>query len=266
MIRQSFYDNVVIFEKAFEERDFKLECDFLEWCFEKHAKIKKSDKVNKSFLEIDCGPAKHASLMEDRDWKCIGLDGSREMIDYAKAKATEEGLKLKFVKADKRNFKLKKPVHLAVSLFESITDILKNEEMILHLKSLAKNLAKGGLYIIEFGHPRYFFPDEQPETLTTEKLGKKYEVTVDTPVDKYNSITQQWLTTVVIKITDENGNESFEEDLFFTRKYLFQELKMLVELSKAFSKVWIYDSLYSIPGKVLSNKPESEAMILVLRK
>ncbi len=266
MDTNKFYENTFIYDAAFDDRDFKLECDFLEWCFENNARVKKDDLEKKMFIELACGPAKHARLMADRDWKSYGLDISQDMLDYAEKKAEEDAVKVKLIKADMINFRLKKQVHLAANLLESIAHITTNEQMVKHLRSVSKNLVKGGIYVIEATHPRYFCPDGLPNTWTFEKDGKTVEFTFGTPEDTYEIINQRWLTTSRIKVTDEQGNISVEENTFYTRWYLAQEIKALIELSNAFSKVWFYGSLYSIPPNKLDDSDSSDSMVIVLRK
>lgn len=263
---KDFYKHAKAYDIAFSDRDFKTECDFLEWALKKHSKLKKKKREEKSFLELGCGPAKHAREFAKRNWRSVALDLSEEMIEYAKIESEKENIKIEPVVADMSDFKLDRKVVLAAILMESISHMTINEQMISHLKSVAKNLAAGGIYVIEATHPMFFFPDYEPNTWKSKEGNTKVEVTFGVPSDEYNSVTQIWNTTTIMKIQEGKQEPRIFESVSPVRWYLAQEMKALIELSGAFEKYWMYGSMYNIPGKKLDTSEDSDAMVIVLRK
>ena len=263
---KEFYENARAYDIAFQDREFDTECNFLEWALKKHGKVKLKKDEKKSFIELACGPARHAREMAKRGWKTSALDLSKEMVAFAGKEAEEEGLKINAIEADMTKFKLKKPVMLAATLMESISHLVTNEQMISHLKSVAKNLTSGGVYIIEMTHPMFYFPDDEPNTWISEEGNTGVEVTFGLPSDEFNSVTQQWMVTTIMKIKEGNGPQRVIELQSPIRWYLAQEMKALIELSGAFDKYWMYGSMYNIPGKELDTSEDSDAMVIVLRK
>ncbi len=264
MVSTNFYRNARAYDIAFSDRDFEVECDFIEWCLKNISNIDKRKKKY-SFLELGSGPSRHAREFAARGWNSFALDLSKEMLEFAAEEAEREGVTIHTVHADMSSFKLKEKVDVAATLMESISHLTTNEQMISHFKSVAKALNPGGVYIIEATHPQFFFPDNEPNIWTCRKGKTKVEVTFGLPTDKYNSITQVWDVTTRMKIT-EKGEEYFTETITSLRWYLAQEMKLLIQQSKAFEEFWMFGSLYFIPPKPLDESDDSDAMVIVLRK
>ncbi|MCZ7602351.1 MAG: class I SAM-dependent methyltransferase [Melioribacteraceae bacterium] len=262
---KEFYRNAKAYDVAFLDREFDKECDFLEWCFNNYSKVKKSNKQNR-FVELGCGPARHAREFAKRNWKSIALDLSDEMIEYARHEAKKDNLDLTGIVANMIDFKLDKKVPLAATLMESIAHITRNEDMVEHFKSVAANLKKGGLYIIEATHPQFYFPDDEPNTWISKEGNFSVEITFGDPNDSYNSLNQTWLSTTRLKIKNGNAPQVITESRSEVRWYLLQEMKLLIEKAGVFDKAWFFGSLYSIPPKPLDESEDSDAMVIVLRK
>ena len=265
MAAKEFYRNARAYDIAFSDRYFSEECDFLIWCLENHSTLNNNQLEEKSFIELGSGPAKHAREFAKRGWRSVALDISDDMIDYAKSEAEREGLQMETVVADMTDYKLQKPVILTSTLMESISHLVTNKQMIDHFKSVAENTVSGGIYVIEATHPMFFFPDNEPNRWVSRKGKTRVEVTFGLPTDEYNSITQQWMVTTRMKISNGNGTEYTSETVNPVRWYLAQELKALIELSGVFDKYWFYGSMYNIPPSDIDESEESDAMVIVLR-
>ena len=263
---KEFYKNAHAYDIAFQDRDFDVECDFLEWCFKKHGKVEKKKSDKKTFIELACGPGRHAREMAKREWKTSMLDLSNEMVEFAAFEAKKDGLNIEAIEADMTKFKLKKSVMLAATLMESISHLVTNEQMISHFKSVAKNLISGGIYVIEATHPMFFFPDDEANTWVSKDGDTSVEITFGLPSDTYDSVAQQWMVTTRMKIKEGKNPQRIVKTQSPIRWYLAQEMKALIELSGAFEKYWFYGSQYYIPGKKLDDTEESDAMVIVLRK
>lgn len=263
---KEFYKNARAYDIAFQDREFDAECDFLEWALKKHGGVKLKKNDEKRFIELACGPARHAREMAKRGWKSSALDLSGEMVEFAALEAKKEGLDIQAIEADMTKFKLKKPVALACTLMESISHLVTNEQMVSHLRSVSKNLISGGVYVIEMTHPMFYFPDDEPNTWVSKEGNTSVEITFGLPSDTFNSVTQQWMVTTRMKIKEGKEAQTVFETQSPVRWYLAQEMKALIELSGGFDKYWMYGSLYNIPGKVLDTSEDSDSMVIVLRK
>lgn len=261
---KEFYRNAKAYDVAFLDRDFTNECDFLEWCFNNYGKVKESKK--KRFLELACGPARHAREFAKRNWKSYALDISDEMVEYAAHEAKKEKVEINGIVDDMINFKLDKKISLACTLMESIAHITTNDDFVAHLRSVAKNLRPGGIYVIEATHPQFFFPDNEPNTWTAKEDKFSVEITFGAPTDTYNSLTQTWLSTTRMKIKNGKAPEVVTESISEVRWYLLQEMKLLIEKAGRFDKAWFFGSMYFIPPRKLDESEDSDSMVIVLRK
>lgn len=262
---KEFYANARAYDIAFQDREFDVECDFLEWAFNKHNGASNKNPEKKSFLELACGPGRHAREMAKRGWISAALDLSPEMAEFASLEAEQEGLNVKSIVADMTKFNTRKKYFLAATLMESISHLTTNEQMISHFRSVAKNLVPGGIYVIEATHPMFYFPDDEANKWTCKDGNTKVEITFGVPSDKFNSVTQIWDITTKMSIWEGKELVRVSESISPVRFYLAQEMKLLIEAAGVFDKYLMYGSMYNIPAKPLDTSEESDAMVIVLR-
>ncbi|HEY3290451.1 MAG TPA: class I SAM-dependent methyltransferase, partial [Anaerolineae bacterium] len=172
MSSPDFYRNARVYDIAFGDRDFSAECDFLLWCLQHHGTVNTGDTgANASFLELACGPARHASEFGRRGWNAIGLDMSTDMLTYAVERAKQQGVVLQTVTADMCDFTLARPVDLAVNMMESLSHLVTNQQVVNHLRAVSRNLKPGGIYVIEMSHPAGLWRDSLPNMWTSSENG-----------------------------------------------------------------------------------------------
>jgi SAM-dependent methyltransferase len=255
-----FYKFAEAYDLVFSGRDHAQEIIFSEWCFNKHSKIKDQSRT---VLEVASGPAHHAKEFARKGWQTSALDISEEMLEYAKLTSPE--LNINYIQDDMLSFRLDEPVDFITNFNESITHILTNEDFILHLKTVSKNLKPGGIYLIETAHPYYFFPDEEPNLYKIFNGDEEFEFLFGKPDDDYDPVKQIWNLTIELKI---KKNGKIVEDYISNslhRWYLSQELRAFVQLSGEFDEYWFYGSM-EVPPAELTDFENSDSMILVLRK
>lgn len=255
--RAGLYDFPAYYESVFD-RDFEKETDFLEACLRRHGVTD-----DRSFLELGCGPARNARAFARRGWRAVGLDNSPTMLAYAGHEAQREGASMELVEGDLREFELARAVGLAACLWETICVLATNEDMLRHLRAVARNLLPGGTYVIETSHPRNFL---EPYTGVPHR-GRVGDATVELtwgfPTDPYDPVGQWYQTTVELLVR--RGGELVARDVSTMpqRWYLVQELRALVELSGVFSEVHFYGTNRA-PLVPLADTPECNGMLAVL--
>jgi SAM-dependent methyltransferase len=286
MSSPEFYRNARAYDIAFGDRDFPDECNFLEWCLDhfgfpiddlrlQSESSGQSSIVNrKSFLELACGPARHAREFAKRGWRAVGLDLSPDMLDYACEGAARDGVTLETVAGDMTDFSLSEPVALAANLMESLSHLTTNEQVVNHLCAVSRNLLAGGIFVIEMAHPETIWRDSLPNlwhSRSTDSDIFKDEPYTEVDVlfgkadDPYDWITQQWQVSTQLTIREAGLPERVVAHQHPHRWYLAQELKALIDLSGAFSQVWWYGNMV-VPPPALDNSEASDRMIVVLRK
>ena len=210
------------YEIAFSYRDIPKEVDLLEECMRRFSRVK-VERV----LELGCGPGIHMEELCGRGYEYVGLDISREMLDYARAKAEAKGLRAEFVLADMADFRLDGKVQFAATMIGSLY-VPTTEKVFSHCKSVARALSEGGLYFLDWCV--YFswgrLGDDEDTHWVITKDGVRTEVTLHSSV--LDRLEQQLEETITLRVRD--GGERHVYETRTLRRVIFpQEFLLLVE-------------------------------------
>lgn len=253
------YEFPAYYESVFH-RDFEKETDFFEACLHRYG-----TSTDRSLIELGCGPASNARAFARRGWRSIGLDLSPAMLAYAEREARREQVSVELVEGDLLDFDLDAKVALAICPLETICLVVNNDDLVRHLRAVARNLTEGGVYVIENTHPRFFL-DRYTGDPHRGRLGDlDVELTWGFPEDRYDSIGQWYQTTVELVVRRGDEVVVRKRDSLPQRWYPPQELRALVELSGAFSEVHFHGT-NRLPFMPLTSGPEGNAMLAVLVK
>ena len=107
-----------------------------------HIKLKKG-KV----LDVACGKGRHAKYLNKIGFNVVGIDLSKNSIDLAKKHENE---KLKFYVHDMRNVFKENEYKLVTNLFTSFGYFEYHKDEQKAINSMAKNLKKEGMLLIDF--------------------------------------------------------------------------------------------------------------------
>jgi SAM-dependent methyltransferase len=128
--------------RAFGERIFPLLKDIIGETLPDRAKV----------LDLCCGTGQLAKVLTDKGYQVTGIDGSREMLRYAKENAPAA----EFTVADARSFKFPPTYNAVFSTFNSLNHILKLEELLRTFKNVRKCLVSGGIFIFDLSTESHF--------------------------------------------------------------------------------------------------------------
>jgi len=103
----------------------------------------------KSCLDLACGNGVASIILAKEGIKVIGLDLSTEMLELARNRARKAGLKINFVHADMRDFKLDQRVDLAICLYDSLNYLLKLSDLQRTFKNVHESLSENALLIFD---------------------------------------------------------------------------------------------------------------------
>lgn len=102
---------------------------------------------NSTIIDIGCGRGRHARFLNELDYSVSGIDIAQKNIDFAKKYENEN---LHFFCFDKRNVFERGKFDLALNLFTSFGYLKDREDLEKALVSMAGNLRKGGLFVIDY--------------------------------------------------------------------------------------------------------------------
>ena len=273
MSSPEFYSNAQAYDIAFSDRDFAAECNFLAYCLKTFGAAEKPEEQN-SFLELACGPGRHAQEFVARGWRAVGLDLSDDMLDYARSISKPSTQCVEWHAGDMCDYQLNAPVALAANLMESLSHLTSNEKVVAHLQAVSRNLIPGGIFVIEMAHPDTLWRDSLPNSWHSKSVDStifagiaptEVHVLFGAADDPYDWVQQIWTVTTRLDIHQQGAPSRSVESKFPHRWYLPQELRALIDLSGAFSKTWYFGNM-CVPPPPFDNSAESERMIVVLRK
>jgi len=139
-----WYDTPRYYDLIFD-LDTDKEADFLEAMAERYVR-----SGRRRVLEPACGSGRLMVEMARRGWTVTGFDLSRPMLDYARGRLAEEGLKGRLVEADMSDFSLRGKFDLAHCLVSTFKYLASEEAASAHLAGVARALAPGGVYVLGF--------------------------------------------------------------------------------------------------------------------
>jgi len=115
-------------------------CDFIE----NEIEFNKQSRI----LDIGCGTGRHSIELTKRGYKVTGVDLSDSQLERAKAKATEQNLRIDFHKHDARNLPFSQEFDLALMICEGAFPLMETDEMnYLILQNASKSLRNNGKLI-----------------------------------------------------------------------------------------------------------------------
>jgi SAM-dependent methyltransferase len=217
-----------------------------------------------SMIDIACGPGYHARLFAARGVRAHGLDLRPEMIEFGRDHAEAEGVSVDWMASDMRSFRLREPVDLALTSYDSIDCLSSQDELVAHFRAVAQNLTPGGLYIFELTHPRDCSMWKYGDFLYAgEEAGVRVEIQFAVTPPKADPVSQILETEVEMRVTGNGVRETFH-DRAFERFGTPQEYIALGKLSGALEVMAFYGD-YRL-DQPFDNSPQSRRWITVMGK
>lgn len=150
----SIYDYPQFYQLAFGYRNISREVDFIEEAFQQHGK-----GPLRSVLDLACRAGAHAIELVRRGYAVTGADGHAAMLDHARARAREAGVRAHWVLGELEDFEIEGRFECAIALGQAVSDLITNDQFLAHFSLVAEALVPGGLYIVELPHPRPWLVD-----------------------------------------------------------------------------------------------------------
>lgn len=121
-------------------------------------------------LELCCGTGRLTIPIAKDGYNISGVDYTASMLERAKEKASQAGLKINFIEADIRTLNLQEKFDLIFLPFNSIHHLYKNEDLFEVLKVVRNHLKEKGLFLLDCFNPniRYIVEKEKEQQVIAE--------------------------------------------------------------------------------------------------
>jgi SAM-dependent methyltransferase len=98
-----------------------------------------------SILDLCCGTGQLAHALSQRGYHVMGVDGSPEMLHYARENAPN----VEFIASDARTFTPDAHYHAVISAFDSLNHIMSLAELTQVFRIVYTSLLKGGYFLFD---------------------------------------------------------------------------------------------------------------------
>jgi len=119
--------------------------DYITWVNYIEKLFKFARRPVKRVLDIACGTCTPTLILKERGYEVFGIDLSFHMLKVARSKDP----KLPLVMADMREFSFLTKFDAIISIFDSINNLLTEEELLKTFRNVLRHLEHGGIFIFD---------------------------------------------------------------------------------------------------------------------
>ena len=234
----SVYSDPALYDAAFcrySGRDFAAEAAFL---------LRESAATSPAFLELACGPGRHAHAAAALGARALGVDLSPSMVEYARALEPRSAARFAVGDmsrlADCADVAAGAPFDVITCLFSSFTHLVAEGAALACLRGAAAHLTRGGVIVLDLEHPRRLFDGSGrrgdgsddwhvPTWDTFCEDGRALAVRWGAPGDAFDPLTQTLHRTVAMDVYTRGAPEPAlaVRDVVPTRFFGVPELRLL---------------------------------------
>jgi SAM-dependent methyltransferase len=254
--REREYTAPRLYEIAFD-MNRKGEVDFLAHCFKRFAR-----RRVRTVVDIACGTGPHLVRLAERGYRMSGLDLSARNVEFLGERLAAKGLTGELVVGDMTSFRLAKPVDAAICMQDSQGHLLTNEQLLAHLRAVARNVRRGGLYVFDRYMASSWTNPARSWSWSRRRGGLIVRASFSAlhDVDPVSQIFKEHMTLEAV----ENGTHRVYRQTHMSRMVFPQELRALVELAGGWEFVqWFFGFK---AHQVLEKSRHPLLMVVVLRR
>ncbi len=208
----------------------------------------------KRILDVGCGTGRHAIELARRGYSVTGLDYSESQLARARAKATEAGVEVEFVRADARDFRFDTPFDFVMMICEGAFPLMETDAMNFRiLENIARALKPGGKLVFTTLSALYPLFHSVKDFLNAN--GQRTEG------NTFDLMTFREHST--LEVTDDAGKT--KTLVCDERYYIPSEITWLLE-SLGFGKIDIYGAKLGAFSRNDALTPEDYEMLVIAEK
>jgi SAM-dependent methyltransferase len=258
--QRDWYDTPLYYDIIFDA-DTEREGAFLEAMQERHGRTR-----GKRLLEPACGSGRLVAEMARRGWQVSGFDGNARMLEFARTRLRQRGLKADLWEDWMQSFTIpgKRPpaFDLAHCLVSTFKYLLTEADAVAHLRRVAAALKPGGLYVLGLHLSDYTRTGHEHERWVGERDG--IHVVCNTRSWPPRRAQRLEALRNRLKITH-GGRTHTQETRWEFRTYNAAQVRALLRQAPDFTLAACYDFTYDIQAPRKLDDSYSD-VILILRR
>lgn len=236
----------------------RLEADFIEAACRKYC----AGPVSR-LLEPACGTGRLVAELAARGHRVVGFDLSQSSLAYLKRRLARRRLEAEVFQADMADFSLAQRVDAAYSTFDSFRHLVTEAAALGHLKSVARCLRPGGIYLLGF---HLLPPDAEEECIErwSERCGRT-KVTVTLRV--LQTDRRRRVENLRVCLLVRRGAKEFRlRHEFPFRMYTAGQFRRLLSKVPEFELCDVYDFWYEIDHPLVLDDQISDTVFVLRRR
>lgn len=228
MPKKIYKDIAPYYDRLMEEVNYKGWIEYIKniWILN-HVKPK-------TILDLGCGTGTPTLYLLKEGYEVIGVDGSIEMLKVAREKLSSFNPLLFLGRFE--SFSLRSKVDLVISLFDSLNNLLKVNDLLQAFTCVGNSLRDGGLFVFDMNTVFGLSLMNSSSTFTKENRGV-YSVWKSS-FDRKKACT----TLLITLFVSEDGHYRRIEETHIEKGYYLYTLKRLLRKS-GFTKISFYEHL-----------------------
>jgi len=256
VLHASFYDYPKYYDLLFGA-DWKAEFDFLQRCFECHAR-----RPVRRLFEPACGTGRLLYRFARAGYEVAGNDLNPHAVEYCNARLKRHGYEPSAVVGDMADFRLRRKADAAFSTINSFRHLPSEAAAERHLRSMAAALARGGLYVLGL----HLTPDGRPQCQEESWSARRGHLAVNSHMWSIELDRRRRRERVGMAVDVYTPRRQFRllEEMNF-RTYTHDQFRRLLRRVDAFEVAGTYDFAYDVDRPVRVDR-QTEDVVYVLRR
>ncbi len=134
-----------LYDAMYATKDYARECDAVEAAMRSHG----DGGTYRSILDLGCGTGSHDVVLARRGYEVTGVDLSADMVEIARHKAAEGGLRVEFAVSDMRTVDLGRTFDAVLIMFAVLGYQTGDDDVRAALRTAHRHLRPGGVLVLD---------------------------------------------------------------------------------------------------------------------
>ncbi len=252
-----WYAAPLYYDIIFDE-DTDKETDFLEAVQQRHGATR-----GKRALEPACGSGRLMASLTHRGWNATGIDLSDGMLDFARQRFADQGIKARLIKAPMQDFAVKTRFDLAHCLVSSFKYLETEDDAAACLSCVCDHLKVGGVFVLGLHLSDYDDHRQQRERWVQQRDGVHVVCNIQSwPADPATR-TERVRSRLVV--TQDHAERRYETGWDF-RTYDLPQLKALLRREPRFEHAATYNFHHDIDQPIDFDGSWYDNVLILVRR